>query len=179
MSKLTAEVKRCSKCKEHKETSSFHLSKSNRDGFCYVCKVCTHTAYLAAKEHRCNRASLWKKTNPEKRLANNRKWREENQDKARTCAREWAQRNRAYGASARAKRRATQLRATPSWANQFIIEEAFDLARIRTEAFGFSWHVDHIIPLRGELVCGLHVENNLRVIPASINLSKGNTFVIT
>jgi hypothetical protein len=66
------------------------------------------------------------------------------------------------------------LRATPAWANHFFIEEAYDLAQRRTKSTGIKWHVDHIVPLRSKRVCGLHVENNLQVIPARTNLEKGN-----
>lgn len=72
------------------------------------------------------------------------------------------------------KRKAEKLRATPVWANHFFIEEIYDLAQRRTKATGFKWHVDHIVPLISKKVCGLHVENNLQVIPARENLSKGN-----
>ena len=39
---------------------------------------------------------------------------------------------------------------------------------------GIEWHVDHIIPLKGDVVCGLHVWNNFAVIPKVDNLRKGN-----
>lgn len=75
-----------------------------------------------------------------------------------------------------AKRRASKLQATPLWANEFFISETYDLATLRTKAFGTPWHVDHIVPLQSKLVCGLHVECNLRVIPGVDNFKKGNRY---
>lgn len=60
--------------------------------------------------------------------------------------------------------------ATPSWARLDIIKDMYDCAE--------GAHVDHIIPLRGELVCGLHVENNLQYLTPEENLRKGNKFEI-
>jgi hypothetical protein len=73
-----------------------------------------------------------------------------------------------------AKRRAAKFNATPTWANEFFIEEAYSLAQLRTKMFGFTWHVDHIVPLNGRTVCGLHTHDNLQVIPGAENLRKGN-----
>ena len=87
------------------------------------------------------------------------RWRNENPDKH--CAKE-------------GKRRAYKLQATPAWANDFFIKEAYHLASLRTKLLGFRWHVDHIIPLKSHIVCGLHWERNLQVIPFLDNLSKGN-----
>ena len=58
--------------------------------------------------------------------------------------------------------------STPSWANLDIIQRIYDCAE--------TAHVDHIVPLRGELVCGLHVENNLQYLTPEENLSKGNKY---
>ena len=66
--------------------------------------------------------------------------------------------------------RAAKLKRTPSWANLDKIKEIY-----RTCPEGY--HVDHIVPLQGELVSGLHVEYNLQHLPASENLAKGNKFV--
>lgn len=73
-----------------------------------------------------------------------------------------------------AARRAKKLRAMPSWANEFFISEAYDIAKNRTLITGIEWHVDHIVPLNSKVVCGLHTEQNLQVIPAAINCSKSN-----
>lgn len=58
--------------------------------------------------------------------------------------------------------------------NSFCIEEIFDLGQIRSCETGISWHVDHIIPLRGKSVCGLHVWHKLQLIPAKLNYDKSN-----
>ena len=75
-----------------------------------------------------------------------------------------------------AKRRTTKINATPKWADARAIQEVYDEAcRIEKET-GIRQHVDHIIPLRGKNVCGLHIAENLQVISATENIRKGNKF---
>jgi hypothetical protein len=79
-----------------------------------------------------------------------------------------------------AKRRSDKLKRTPTWLSKdelWLIREAYDLAKRRTKLFGFTWHVDHVVPLRGQNVSGLHVPWNLQVIPAKVNIAKGNKLV--
>lgn len=66
-------------------------------------------------------------------------------------------------------RRAAERRATPSWADTVQIGWLYDFAA----KVGLS--VDHIVPLQHPLVCGLHVEHNLQLLPLAENLRKGNT----
>ena len=67
-------------------------------------------------------------------------------------------------------------RAFPAWANKEAVRQFYEIARKLTNGTGESWHVDHIVPLKNDLVCGLHVHNNLRVIRATDNLRKNNRF---
>ena len=91
----------------------------------------------------------------------------------------WRNANLARHNAYQAKHKAEKFHATPAWANKFFIEEAYDLAARRTklQSGGHAkWHVDHIVPLKSPFVCGLHVEHNLRVIPAKANMSKKNYY---
>ena len=65
----------------------------------------------------------------------------------------------------------------PKWLNKeekLRLSCYYQVAAMRTQESGYEWHVDHIVPLRGETVSGLHVPWNLRVIPAQENMNKGN-----
>lgn len=69
-----------------------------------------------------------------------------------------------------AKRRASLLKATPVWADLEAIKCVYQ------EAQYFGYQVDHIVPLQGKNVCGLHVVENLQILPPSENSRKGNKF---
>jgi hypothetical protein len=60
----------------------------------------------------------------------------------------------------------------------FVMQEAIDLQKRLYLLTGIKHHIDHVVPLRGKNVCGLHVWNNLAVIPMTDNLKKGNNFAI-
>lgn len=80
-----------------------------------------------------------------------------------------------------AKRSAIKRSATVSWETEFtdfVFEEAHHLRGLRDAQTKIKWHVDHVIPLRGKIVCGLHTWNNFAVIPAIENLRKNNTYAI-
>ena len=68
------------------------------------------------------------------------------------------------------------LRQTPPWANQQAIGAVYEEARRRTAETGVEHHVDHVYPLRGKLVSGLHVETNLEVLTALDNRVKNNRY---
>ena len=73
-----------------------------------------------------------------------------------------------------ANRRAMLLKATPSWGNQDLVLQIYEKSAQLTKETGIQHHVDHIVPLINNMVCGLHTEHNLQIITAESNLRKGN-----
>jgi hypothetical protein len=75
-----------------------------------------------------------------------------------------------------AKRRAYKLDATPSWVDLEKIKIVYEKAKWLESLTGIKYHVDHIIPLKGDGVCGLHCWHNLQILSEEENLSKGNIY---
>lgn len=166
-------MKTCKNCKQTKEFSFFSKSKKTKDGFQEWCKECT-------KEYRLQ----WYSKNKKIRKEYNSNWRQNNKSRKREYDREylvsWRFTNQEKAASYSAKRRAIKLKATPSWLNEddwLKIDQIYNLRKQLQEETGIEHHVDHIVPLQGENVCGLHVPWNLQVITAEENTSKSNKLI--
>lgn len=71
-------------------------------------------------------------------------------------------------------RQACKLQRTPLWADLEAIRAIYVEARRIEMETGVPQHVDHIYPLKGRFVSGLHVPENLRIVPAKVNLAKSN-----
>jgi hypothetical protein len=76
---------------------------------------------------------------------------------------------RAYSRYRTALKKARKIQATPAWADKKKIKQIYDNCPP-------GFHVDHIVPLKGKTVCGLHVETNLQYLPARENMKKSNKF---
>lgn len=77
----------------------------------------------------------------------------------------------------RAKRHTDTLLRTPKWLTEwdlFYINEIYALSTLRSKTTGVPHEVDHIIPLQGKLVSGLHVANNLQILTRTENRQKRN-----
>ena len=137
--------------------------------------------YLKNRELVKARAKSWAEANPERRKQIHDKNREIHREAHNAYNRAWFAENSEKRAAYEAKRRATIIQRTPRWLTEddfWMIEQAYDLAKLRTEMFGFEWHVDHEVPLRGKKVSGLHVPVNLSVIPGAENCRKNARFFV-
>lgn len=124
---------------------------------------------LSAEDTKAYNAAYYK-ANRVRRLAQIRAWNESNPEKRREIVNESNRRNSGIVLAKTRRYQLAKKSRVPSWADHGKIKAIYQEA----ERTGMT--VDHIIPLRGQLVSGLHVENNLQLLPGSVNYSKGNTF---
>lgn len=156
-----------------------------------------------AREASRKSAAVWRAKNVDRALASRRAWGIANPDKVkklkiasyerigratmkakyaadpekyRAMSREYIKANphinRAHVTDARARK----LRARPAWADKSAIKAVYARAIYLSQITGWKHHVDHIVPLKNKLVCGLHCEANLQVLDARTNIRKGNRF---
>jgi hypothetical protein len=95
---------------------------------------------------------------------------------------EYAKKNASWFYSRNAIKRTNLQQIIPKWdveLTQLVVDEADDLKQKRKEVTGFAWHLDHVIPIKGKTVCGLHVYNNFAVIPEIVNRRKKNKLLNT
>lgn len=134
---------------------------------------------LAYKEKRKAINKAWDLANKDRKKVTKRDWDLANKDKRKDYQRFWGLVNPAKRSAISAKRRATKLLATPSWLTKDDIkkiESFYILAKNLTLSTGIRHDVDHIVPLRGKNVSGLHVPWNLQVLTSYENGSKGNKY---
>ena len=156
-----------------------------------------HVKALRKAQYETNRAAaiekarIWKKRNPARALASQRARASINSEKMRAARKAWEQRNptaalesfKRYRERNRAEIRARLAASKDArelrrvlWANQDAIVEIYRQAELMTRTTGRLYVVDHIIPLQGRTVSGLHVETNLRVIEHHENARKHNAW---
>lgn len=97
----------------------------------------------------------------------------------RTRSKKWAKQNRPYLTAATRKYTLSKNSRTPKWlsaSDELQIASMYSFAKIMEACTGNAYQVDHVIPLQGKLVSGLHTPYNLQVLTAADNLAKGNKY---
>lgn len=144
------------------------------------------------------RLSSWREANPEKRAEHRRKHKQlhrdiENQQhkswlnadpqrkekyriQKNEATKNWRKSNPEKGQKNVQNYRARKIERMPKWLNDGHLFEMESIYKYCSalNSIGLNYHVDHIIPMRGETVSGMHVPWNLQVIPAIDNIRKNN-----
>ncbi len=177
--------KTCKKCNETKDIELFKNNKKCIDGHGNVCKKCDRERVKAWEKANPEKVTAWAKANPEKRKLVCAKYRATEKGKASQAKyialynsiyfeenaqrkRLWMQANKGRINATTAAYRKQIKQATPPWADMQAILDVY------MEAAYFGMEVDHIVPIRSKLVCGLHTWENLQLLTRLENTKKGN-----
>lgn len=180
------ETKTCNRCGEEKPIGDYLIDHNKPDKrLKNPCKSCRNQYSKVYAASNPEKVKTWRKTgrarNKKSIAERHRRYKEANKDKFRDYARKHYENNKEKHTEKSVLRKTRRELAKPSWLTKENLEEieyfywlALDL-KIST---GLEYHVDHIIPLRGKTVCGLHVPWNLQILSREDNLKKGNKICI-
>lgn len=177
-----------------KNCKSGHLSlRFTYSGHCVECDRERGAARYAAKgEHIRAKVKAWSEANPGKvKTYNARKLRspkyiamraayvKAHPEQIRGHKHAYRRKNLALMAAKERKRQCSKIKRTPQWSDAEKIQGFYVAAQIVSDVTGKTYHVDHVIPLQGKLVSGLHVYENLQLLPGTENNRKRNKFEVT
>ncbi len=162
-------TKQCSNCLVEQSVENFHKSFSGYRSWCKSCRKLESRSY--------------RERNKEKLNAKDRAYYHENKERffkrVSEYFKSYQKANRAKYNALENRRRASKLNATPPWLTKEQLEEMEYMYLVSKDAYlltGEEYEVDHIVPLQGKDICGLHVPWNLQVLTASSNRSKNNKY---
>lgn len=159
-------MKRCNVCQQFQALINFCKRTRSLDGHDWECKKC----------HNLRGKGYYQRNRNQVRKQQAAAY-QQNLEKERNRSKEKYQNNTLYYHVKSANRRALKLNRTPKWLTsqqKAEIKEWYNAARTLSRECGRPFHVDHIVPIKGKNVSGLHVPWNLQILPAEENLKKGN-----
>ena len=176
-------MRTCKKCLENKELVDF---KKHSNGYRHVCKKCQYIMEITNPVAYANRIARMKRYRDSERGKENAKHYDSSpkgKENRKNAIKKYEKTLAGYlvKRTTVAKRKAARIQRTPKWLTEFDklkIKCIHSVATMLTRVNNEPWHVDHIIPLQGEFVSGLHVPGNLQVIRGVDNSSKRNLFKV-
>lgn len=167
--------KRCARCTSEKQADHFGRDKTRKDGLNPYCKACVRERSADYTSRNLDSVRASKAAYDSRNAEKIKRWRAEN---SASLKKYWADYGKAwrsqFPAEVAEKTRRDQVGpAVPPWFDKGKAVAIYAEARRLREA-GIHAEVDHIFPIRGEAVCGLHWHGNLQILTTSENRSKRN-----
>ena len=174
-------MKICAKCNVDKPLDQFCKNKNRKGGYHYYCRECHSKSNKRWRDDNLEQAlatsAKYRKANKKACHAASKAWEKANPEKVKAWRAVYNKENAGYLQEKCVRYRVGKRNRTPKWLNEsqlLAIKCKYQVAAMYNREGLERWHVDHIVPLQGKTVSGLHVPWNLRVIPAKLNQQKSN-----
>lgn len=165
---------KCSACQGQFTAEFFYATKHRSTGVTSNCKACSIASASQWRLQNRERHNAAKRRSNKRNGDTQKQWMANNRERMNEYMRQWRKSASPALPSAQVKHRKSCV--VPPWADRNAIKSIYRLAKIARQTTGIDWEVDHEVPVLGRVVCGLHVETNLRLVPALKNRQKGNSY---
>lgn len=165
---LIPDCKTCSSCNVELFSSLFSRHSGMKDGLSHNCKKCASVDQ-----------AKWYAENSERKKKSVEDWARKNKSRKKQNDKNRQEKNPEIFSHYTGLRRSRKINATPEWLTEKHFDEIKKFYWMARDAFlisGQEYEVDHIIPLKGKNICGLHVPWNLQILPKDINRKKSNKY---
>jgi len=171
--------KTCTRCNFQKELLHFAQRKASSDGFNSACKECIFVYKQSNKSNTSEYNKKYREKHRDVLIEKSNQWKKDNSEKVALHKRYYRKAEPLKHSVWDANKRAKRLKRFPTWLTEVdkqAISKVYEEAKQLSMITGVSHQVDHIVPLLGKNVSGLHVPWNLQVLTSLENNIKNNKF---